>query len=148
MPPSEPTSRSVLFVCTHNSARSQMAEGWLRALTGGAVEAHSAGTEATRVRPLAIRVMDEVGIDLSGHTSKTVDPYLENPPDIVVTVCDDAREACPYVPARERVLHRQFEDPSTATGTEAEQLEVFRRVRDEIRAWLENEFIPGLQVKA
>jgi arsenate reductase len=84
----------VLFLCTHNSARSQMAEGLLRHLAGDRFEAHSAGTEATRVRPLAVRAMDEVGVDISGQESKTLQRYLEEPFDYVVTVCDDANEAC------------------------------------------------------
>ena len=131
---------SVLFVCTHNSARSQMAEGWLRALHGDRYTVYSAGTEATRVHPLAVRAMQEAGVNLADHTSKTVDMLLdergEMPFDYVVTVCDDAREACPYVPARCRNLHHAFPDPSAAAGSEAEQLDAFRTARDAIRAWL------------
>lgn len=132
--------RRVLFLCTHNSARSQMAEGWLRALAGGRLEAASAGTEATRVHPLAARVMAEVGIDLSGHASKTLDRVLGEPWDHVITVCDAAAERCPVFPGRAERLHWSFPDPSQATGSEEDRLAVFRRVRDEIgarlRAWL------------
>jgi len=133
-------ARRVLIVCTHNSARSQMAEGWLRALAGDRFEVASAGTEATRVHPLAVRVMREVGVDLAGHTSKTLDPYLGQPWDYVITVCDRANERCPLFPARPTRIHWSFDDPSRANGTENERLAVFRRVRDEIaarlRAWL------------
>ncbi len=124
----------VLFICTHNSARSQMAEGFLRAIGGPRVEAFSAGTEATGVRPEAIAVMREVGIDISGHESKTVERFVDQPFDHVVTVCDPAREACPYFPGARRLDHWSFDDPSAATGTEAERLAVYRRVRDEIGA--------------
>ena len=122
----------VLFICTHNSARSQMAEGLLRARGGGRFAAFSAGTEATEVRPLAIRVMAEIAIDIRGQESKTLLRYLDEPFDLVVTVCDDARESCPVFPGARRMAHWSFEDPSRATGTEDERLTVFRRVRDEI----------------
>jgi arsenate reductase len=117
-----------------------MAEGFLRALAGERFEVASAGTEATRVHPLAIRAMGEVGIDLSGHASKTVDGLLDQPWDYVITVCDHANERCPVFPGRTTRIHWSFEDPSPAAGTEAERLEVFRRIRDEIartlRGWL------------
>jgi len=122
----------VLFICTHNSARSQMAEGLLRARGGGRFAAFSAGTEATEVRPLAIRAMAEIAIDIRGQESKTLLRYLDEPFDLVVTVCDDARESCPVFPGARRMAHWSFEDPSRATGTEDERLTVFRRVRDEI----------------
>ena len=114
-----------------------MAEGFLRRLGGAGFEVASAGTEARGVNPLAVRAMAEVGIDLSGHTSKTLEGFLGHRWDHVVTVCDDAREACPvFLGAAER-LHWGFDDPSSARGTEAERLAVFRRVRDEIRARVE-----------
>lgn len=139
---------SVLFVCTHNSARSQMAEGWLRHLGGGRYVAASAGTQRRGVHPLAVEVMAEAGIDLSAHRSKTVEEALaehgdaENGGgfDTVVTVCDAAHEACPYVPAR-RTLHRSFADPSAVEGSRDERLAAFRTARDEIRAWVERTFI-------
>jgi len=123
----------VLFLCTHNSARSQMAEGLLRHLAGDRFEAMSAGTEATRVRPLAIRAMEEIGIDISGQESKTLDRYLEEPFDYLITVCDDANEACPFFPEAQSKLHWSLEDPSKAEGSEEERLETFRRVRDGIK---------------
>jgi arsenate reductase (thioredoxin) len=123
----------VLFLCTHNSARSQMAEGLLRALAGDRFEAMSAGTEATHVRPLAIRAMRELGVDISGQESKTLDRYLREPFDYVITVCDDANEACPFFPGAANRLHWSFEDPSRAKGSEEERLAVFRSVRDRIR---------------
>ena len=134
------TKARVLFLCTHNSARSQMAEGFLRAMGGDRFEIASAGTEATRVHPLAIRAMEEVGISLAGHTSKTFDRFLGQPWDYVITVCDSANERCPASPAKTQRIHWSFDDPSQATGTEEERLGTFRRVRDEIRgrlsAWL------------
>ena len=131
----------VLFLCTHNSARSQMAEGLLRHLAGERFEAHSAGTEATHVRPLAIRVMDEIGIDVSGQESKTLDRYVGERFDYVITVCDEANEACPFLPGAKNRLHWSFEDPSQATGSEDERLKVFQRVRDEIRERIEQELV-------
>jgi len=124
--------RRVLFVCTHNSARSQMAEGLLRHLGGPEYEAFSAGTEATRVRPEAIEVMRELGIDISGQTSKTLDRYRTEPFDLVITVCDRARESCPVFRGAKATDHWSFDDPADARGTEEERLDVFRRVRDEI----------------
>ena len=124
----------VLFVCTHNSARSQMAEGFLRRFAGDRFEACSAGTEATEVRPMAIAVMAEEGVDISGHESKTMDRYLDQPFDWVVTVCDRAREACPVFPGAEQTAHWGFDDPAEATGTDEEQREVYRRVAREIAA--------------
>lgn len=128
--------RRVLFLCTHNSARSQMAEGFLRSLAGDRFEVASAGTEATRVHPLAVRAMAEVGIDIGGHTSKVVDKFVEQPWDYVITVCDDANEACPVFPKKSSRLHWSFQDPSQASGTEDQRFDVFRRVRDQVNARL------------
>jgi len=133
--------KRVLFICTHNSARSQMAEGLLRQLGGERFEVFSAGTEATHVRPLAVRAMTELGIDISQQFSKTLDRYLSEPFDEVITVCDTAAEACPVFPGAARRRHWSFEDPSKATGNEAEQLEVYRKVRDEIRTRIEKELL-------
>jgi arsenate reductase len=130
--------RRVLFLCTHNSARSQMAEGFLRSLAGDRFEAASAGTEARGINPLAVRVMAEAGVDLGGHTSKTLERFLGEPWDYVITVCDSANEACPLFPAATTRLHWSFDDPAAARGSEAERLAVFRRVRDEIKAKLES----------
>ena len=131
----------VLFICTHNSARSQMAEGLLRRLGGERFEVFSAGTEATHVRPLAIRAMAEIGIDISGQQSKTLGRYLGEPFDDVITVCDAANEVCPIFPGAKQRRHWSFEDPSKATGSEDEQLAVYRHVRDEIRARIEEELL-------
>src|SRR5262245_5088756 len=131
----------VLFVCTHNSARSQMAEGFLHAMAGDRFEARSAGTERTRVHPLAIQVMGERGIDIGGHTSKDLTGVMEQRWDYLVTVCDDANERCPFVPGVAKRLHWSFADPSRAAGTDDDRLATFRRVRDEIEtriaAWLQ-----------
>ena len=113
-----------------------MAEGFIRALASDRFEVESAGTEATRVHPLAVRAMDEVGIELQGHTSKTLDRFLGDKWDYVITVCDSANERCPLFPGAANRLHWSFDDPSAATGTEEERLAAFRRVRDAIRAQL------------
>ena len=133
----------VLFLCTHNSARSQMAEGLLRHLAGDRFDAYSAGTEATRVRPLAIRAMADLGVDISGQASKTLDRYLGETFDAVITVCDQANESCPVFAGAKQRLHWSFPDPSQATGSEEEQLGVYRSVRDAIRARIEAELIAG-----
>jgi len=134
--------RRVLFICTHNSARSQMAEGLLRHMGNDRFEVFSAGTEATFVRPLAIQAMAELGVDISHQQSKTLDRYLGEPFDDVITVCDTAAEACPVFPGAVRRRHWSFEDPSKATGSESEQLQVYRKVRDEIRSQIEHELLP------
>lgn len=131
------TQLRVLFLCTHNSARSQMAEGWLRRLAGDRHEVHSAGTGASHVRPLAIRAMAEVGVDISGHESKTLDRYLNQSWDYVITVCDAANASCPVFSGGRRRLHWSFPDPSKATGNEAEQLAAYRQVRDAIKTHVE-----------
>ena len=130
------TRARVLVLCTHNSARSQMAEGLLRAMASDRFDVASAGTEATRVHPLAVRAMDELGIDLRGHGSKTLERFTTEPWDFVITVCDAASERCPVFPGRTTRLHWSFEDPSAAAGSEEERLAVFRRVRDAIAARL------------
>jgi arsenate reductase len=130
----------VLILCTHNSARSQMAERLLRELGGDRFEVASAGTVATAVHPLAARAMEEIGLDLRGQSSKTLERYLGERWDYVITVCDQAGERCPVFPGPARRIHWSFEDPSAATGSEADRLATFRRVRDAIRdrlrAWL------------
>ncbi|KAI8925552.1 protein-tyrosine phosphatase, low molecular weight [Entophlyctis helioformis] len=131
----------VLFLCTHNSARSQLAEGLLRSLGGSDFEAFSAGTEQTHVRPLAIKSMAEIGIDISAHESKVLDVFLDKDIDVVITVCDSANDTCPVFPRAARRLHWSFPDPSKAQGSEEEQLAVYRTVRDAIRARIENELI-------
>ena len=133
----------VLFLCTHNSARSQMAEGLLRDLAGERFEVFSAGTEVTHVKPQAIKVMKELGIDISGQESKTLERYLGEPFDYVITVCDDANEACPFFPGARRRLHWSFEDPAAAEGSEEQRLGVFRKVRDQIKGRIEEELVTG-----
>jgi arsenate reductase len=123
----------LLFVCTHNSARSQMAEGMLRTWGGERFEAVSAGTEATRVRPEAIRVMNEIGIDISGHESKTLEPFLGEQFSWLITVCDQAKEACPTIPGVAQQAHWSIDDPSTVEGDEEARLEAFRTARDVLR---------------
>jgi arsenate reductase len=119
-----------------------MAEGLLRAVGGDQFEAFSAGTEATRVRPLAIRAMAEIGIDISGQESKTLDRYLGEPFEAVITVCDQANEACPVFFGARRRLHWSLPDPSRATGTDEERLAVYRQVRDDLRRRIEAELLP------
>ena len=124
----------MLFLCTHNSARSQMAEGLLRHLAGERFEVMSAGTVATQMRPLAVRAMDELGIDISSHESTNMARYVGEPFDYVITVCDEANEACPFFPHAAQRLHWSLPDPAAAEGTEEERLEFFRSVRD--RLWI------------
>lgn len=142
--------KKVLFLCTHNSARSQMAEGLLRAMYGDRYEAYSAGVEATKVNPLAIKAMKEIGIDISGQYSKTPHEFQDTIFDVAITVCDNAKAVCPIVitnlerptkltKARE-VIHNSFDDPAAAVGTEEEKLKAFRRVRDEIKDWISVKF--------
>jgi len=130
----------VLVLCTGNSARSQMAEGLLRHDAGERFEVASAGTKASFVRPEAIAVMREVGIDISGHRSKNVDEFDGQKFDYVITVCDNARENCPVFFGAAQRLHHDFEDPAAATGSEEERLAVFRRVRDQLRTYLRSVF--------
>jgi len=135
----------VLFLCTGNSCRSQMAEGWARHLKSDTIEAYSAGTEPHPVDPIAVRVMAEAGVDISTQRSKSVDELPAVDFDYVVTLCDGAKEACPYFPARVRVVHRGFDDPpklAAGARTEDEALAHYRRVRDEIRAFVEA--MPGV----
>lgn len=126
----------VLILCTGNSARSQMAEGLLRHDGGDRFEVFSAGTKPSLVRPEAIEVMQELGIDISGHRSKSVDEFSGQEFDYVITVCDNARESCPVFPGRTRRIHWSFEDPAEIEGDEATRIAVFRRVRNEIREQL------------
>ena len=126
-------AQRVIFVCTHNSARSQMAEGMLRAWGGGRFEAFSAGTEATRVRPEAVTVMDEIGIDIRSHTSKTLEPYIGQDFTWLITVCDQARESCPTLPGVRQQAHWSIDDPSGVDGDSETRLAAFRAARDHLR---------------
>ena len=131
----------VLFLCTGNSCRSQMAEGWARALKGDAIEVYSAGIETHGLNPRAVKVMGEAGVDISGHRSKQVDELMAVPFDYVVTVCGHAHETCPVFPGNARVIHVGFDDPpklAAEARSEAEALAHYRRVRDEIRAFVES----------
>ena len=138
--PNDISPLSVLFLCTHNSSRSQMAEGLLRAHGGTRFAVSSAGTHPRRVHPLAIRAMREIGIDMSeaaGYHAKGLDEFAGQQFDLVVTVCDEAAEECPYFPGAHRQVHWGFPDPSAASGTDGERLAVFRAVRDAIAARVE-----------
>jgi arsenate reductase (thioredoxin) len=125
--------KKILILCTGNSARSQMAEGLFRHEAGDRYEVFSAGTRPSSVRPEAIAVLAEIGIDISGHRSKSVDEFVAQPLDLVITVCDNAKEACPVFPGRTLRLHWPFEDPAHVQGTEEARLAAFRKVRDQIR---------------
>jgi len=126
------TAPRVLFLCTHNSARSQMAEALLRSRSRGRVEVESAGTEKTLVRPLALKALEEIGIDASAQTSKTMERFIDESFDYVITVCDAANDACPTFPNAGAREHWSLPDPSKATGSEEQQLEVYREVRDDL----------------
>ncbi|MEN3038701.1 MAG: arsenate reductase ArsC [Candidatus Kryptonium sp.] len=123
----------VLFLCTGNSCRSQMAEGLLRHFGNDKFEVFSAGTNPSFVHPLAIEAMKEIGIDISNHRSKSVNEFIEQNFDYVITVCDRAKEACPNFPGQAKKIHWSFEDPAEARGTKEERMKVFRKVRDEIK---------------
>jgi arsenate reductase len=130
------TKKKVLIMCTGNSARSQMAEGLLRHDAGDRFEVESAGVIKTYVRPQAIAVMKEIGIDISGQWSKSVDELSGRRFDVIITVCDHAKEHCPYFPGDAVRIHKNFTDPAAVAGDEETKLAAFRRVRDEIREWL------------
>lgn len=123
----------ILVLCTGNSCRSQIAEGYLRHFANGKAEIYSAGVETHSVNPRAIAIMQEDGIDISHHTSNNVAEYRDISFDYVITVCDNAKERCPFFPSSAQKYHKNFPDPAQATGTEAEIMECFRKVRDEIK---------------
>lgn len=130
----------ILFLCTGNSCRSQMAEGWARHLHGDKMEVWSAGIEVRGVDPYAVRVMGEAGVDLSHHYSKNIQEVIHIPFDYVITVCDHARESCPLFPRPVKKIHKSFDDPpflARSAKSEEEILEIYRRIRDEIRAFVE-----------
>src|SRR6201996_7898330 len=132
--------KNILVLCTGNSCRSQLAEGYLRYFAGDKAAIYSAGIETHGVNPKAIRVMAEDGIDISGHTSNHVDEYINIPFDYVITVCDNAYEACPFFPGKVERFHQNFPDPAKAKGTPDEILDEFRQIRDMIKSYSE-EFI-------
>jgi arsenate reductase (thioredoxin) len=127
--------KNVLVLCTGNSCRSQMAEGYLRKFAGDKAVIYSAGVETHGVNPRAIAVMKEDGVDISGHTSNNMDEYADIPFDIVITVCDNARERCPYFPGSAKKFHHNFPDPAKAVGTEEVIMDSFRSTRDMIKEW-------------
>jgi arsenate reductase len=133
-----PDKKRILILCTGNSARSQMAEGLLRHDAGDRFEVFSAGTKPSQVRPEAIAVMRELGIDISSHRSKSVDEFAGQSFDCVLTVCDNAKETCPIFPGKTAMIHHSFEDPAALQGSAEERLAFFRRVRDQIREYLQN----------
>lgn len=132
--------KSILFVCKHNSARSQMAEGYMRKAFGDTFEVFSAGTEPSSVNEYAIKVMAEIDIDLSGHKSKNVKDFANMEIDYVVTVCDTKKETCPVFPFAKEEIHRTFEDPSGIEGSAEEKTDGFRKIRDQIKDWIDFKF--------
>jgi len=131
--------KTVLFLCTHNSARSQIAEGLLNTIYGDRYKAYSAGVEKTKVNPYASEVMKEIGIDLSKHYSKSVEDFEDENFDYIVTVCNTAKETCPFFPGN-KIIHKSFEDPSKLDGSVVDILDSFRNIRDEIKEWMINIF--------
>lgn len=134
------TKKKVLFICTHNSARSQMAEGLLNALYKDRYEAYSAGTEPSSLNPYAVKAMAEIDIDISNNRTKSVEEFKDKEFDFVITVCNQAKEACPFFPGGKEYIHKNFEDPSKLEGTEDAILLNVRRIRDQIREWLKIQF--------
>ena len=128
----------VLFMCIHNAARSQMAEGLFRHFYGDSFDAYSAGSEPKRVHPLAIKCMDEIGIDISNHRSKSLKEFEDHEFDYVITVCGNSYNACPFFLGGKKYFKQAFEDPSSIEGTEEEKFELFKRIRDELKFWLDD----------
>lgn len=137
----------VLILCTGNSARSQMAEGLLKHICDNEFEIYSAGSKPSIVRPEAIEVLEEIGVDISQNRSKSVDEFSETAIDYVLTVCDNAKENCPYFPAKTKLIHHSFDDPAEITGDEETRLSAFRKVRDEISRYFEEDFVKILKSK-
>jgi len=135
--------KKILIICTHNSARSQMAEGLINALYSNKFEVYSAGTEVSKVKPQAIKVLKEIGIDISHHYSKHIRDFYGTKFDLAVTVCDNAKKICPVFPGAKKNLHKSFPNPTAIKGTEEEKLEGFRKVRDQIHQWIKEELIPN-----
>lgn len=134
-------TKKILILCTGNSARSQMAEGLLKHICHSEFEVFSAGTRPSNVRREAITALAEIGIDISKNRSKSVDEFSGKNFDFVLTVCDNAKETCPYFPAKTKLIHQAFEDPAEARGDEESRLAIFRQVRNEIQKYLENDFV-------
>jgi arsenate reductase len=139
--------KKILILCTGNSARSQMAEGLLKHITQSKYEINSAGTKPSIVRPEAIKALAEIGIDISGNRSKSVDEFANKEIDYVLTVCDNAQENCPYFPAKTRLIHHSFADPAEVQGDEETRLNAFRKIREEIKAYFETDFVKILETE-
>ncbi|MFX1312727.1 MAG: arsenate reductase ArsC [Promethearchaeota archaeon] len=137
--------KKILIICTHNSARSQMAEGLINALYNDKFEAFSAGTEVSEVRAQAIQVLKEMGIDISHHYSKHFRDFYGTEFDLVVTVCDNAKKVCPVFPGAKKMIHKSFPDPAAVNGTEDEKLLAFRIVRDQIHEWIKKDLISNFE---
>lgn len=141
------TKKSILVLCTGNSARSQMAEGLLRHICGNRFDIFSAGTKPSSVRNEAIKVMGEIAIDITHHRSKSADEFTGKEIDYVLTVCDNAKDVCPYFPAATKLVHHAFDDPAEVEGDEETRLSAFRRIRDEIKAYITGDFASILESK-
>jgi arsenate reductase len=128
--------KKVLFLCTHNSARSQIAEALVNHFWKDRYQACSAGTEPGIVNPYAVKVMNEIGIDISAVRSKNTSDFIGEPFDLVITVCDNAKQNCPFFPGAKEYIHKSFKDPSEASGSKSEAHAIFREIRDEIHTWL------------
>ena len=139
--------KKILILCTGNSARSQMAEGLLKHITRNEYEIYSAGTKPSIVRPEAIKALAEIGIDISENRSKSVEEFVDKEIDHVLTVCDNAKENCPYFPAKTKVIHHSFEDPADVQGNEETRLNAFRKIRDEIGEYFESDFVKILETE-
>lgn len=139
--------KKILILCTGNSARSQMAEGLLKYITQNIYEVNSAGTKPSIVRPEAIKVLAEIGIDISKNRSKSVDEFADEEIDFVLTVCGNAKENCPYFPAKTKLIHHTFADPAEVQGNEETRLNAFRKIRDEIREYFETDFVKIIEAE-
>lgn len=139
--------KKILILCTGNSARSQMAEGLLKHITQSKYEINSAGTKPSIVRPEAIKALAEIGIDISNNRSKSVGEFANQEIDYVLTVCDNAKENCPYFPAKTKLIHHSFEDPAEVQGSEEVRLTAFREIRDEIKKYFEDDFVKILETE-
>jgi arsenate reductase (thioredoxin) len=139
--------KKILILCTGNSARSQMAEGLLKHITQNKYDVHSAGTKPSIVRSEAIKALAEIDIDISKSRSKSVDEFVNDEIDFVLTVCDNANEDCPYFPAKTKLIHHSFEDPAEVQGEEEIRLDAFRKIRDEIKSYFENDFVKILKTE-
>jgi len=136
--------KRVLFVCTHNSARSQMAEAFLNSIYGDRYETSSAGTEPTKINPYVVAAMKQIGLDLSNNQAKSVDEFMGQKLDLIITLCDEAQETCPFFPGGKEYSHQSFRDPGACAGSEEEILACVRRIRDEISAWVRQHFSSDL----